>query len=349
MFDNNRSAPVPAGYRPTQGIHTQPPVYFLEDLKGKVLWEAMDPDCCHFLRHVLERRRPDGLQMIFSEVKDHICILMLDWYGSYVIEKLYEVCDNEQMEQVVFSVTSDADVLMAVCLNSRGSKSMKKFIECLRTPEQKSHMISIFQSMTVPLVNHKTGVGVIRHCLYIFPEKQTQIFDVIADNLFEIATTESGAFLLREVLNSQVFPPEIRQHILSEIIENVHRLYLEPFGSRVVLHVITVRLEEGVRDIVARLTGAFACMSVNKYGTWIVNELMEIYKKEYTPQIINEIISSSDFPRVLLHPYGKDIIEHAKKHTTGAVLNSLNHQIALHSDHSRSPCHGENVKPKWKI
>lgn len=122
------------------------------------------------------------------------------------------------------------------------------------TPDQISHMIFIFQRLTVPLVKHEIGVEVIRHCFDIFPAKQTQVFnteshpsftnliisiivivfsqiiDVIADNLFEIATKESGSFLLRDVLRSKVFLLENRQRILSEIIANVHRLSLDPFG-----------------------------------------------------------------------------------------------------------------------
>lgn len=120
MFDNNTSAPVPAGYRPSHPQQPKPAVYFLEELKGKVFWEAMDPNCYHFLCQVLEKRKPEGVQMIFSEVKDQISVLMLDRFGCCVIQKLYEVCDEEQMNQLVFSVTANVDVLMAVCLNSQG-------------------------------------------------------------------------------------------------------------------------------------------------------------------------------------------------------------------------------------
>ncbi|XP_073065191.1 pumilio homolog 12-like isoform X2 [Primulina eburnea] len=347
MLDNNTSAPVPAGYRPTSHLkQPHPAVYFLEELKGKVFWEAMDPNCCHFLHQVLERRKPEGMQMIYSELKDQICVLMLDRFGSYVIQKLYEVCDEEQMNQLVFSVTANVDVLMAVCLNSQGSKSMKKFLDCLMTPEQISHMISIFQRLTVPLVNNEIGVEVIRHCFDIFPAKQTQIINVIADNLFEIATKESGSFLLRDVLNSEVFLLESRQRVLTEIIANVHRLSRDPCGYNVVRCVINYRMQDGVKDIVARLTGTFACMSMTKYATNVVLKLIENYKEEYAPQIIDEIICSSDFSRVLQHPCGKTVLERYKKYSSGTVLKSLNHQIALHSDHLHSHRQGKNILPK---
>ncbi|XP_073145202.1 pumilio homolog 12-like [Henckelia pumila] len=343
MLDDNTLPLVPAGDRRKD---PQPYAYFLEELKGKLFWEAMDTNCSQFLYLVLERRKPEVTQMIFSEVKDQICILMSDRCGSNVVEKLYEVCNEQQMDQLVFSITANVDLLMAVCLHSRGSKSMKKFLQCLVTPDQISHMISIFLGITVPLVNHEIGVGVIRHCLHIFPAKQTQILDVIADNLFEIATWKTGCLLLGDVLGSKVYPLESQQRIVSEIIANVHRLCVTRYGCHVARDVLCFKIQDGVRDIVARLTGTFASLSMNTHASDLVLSLIEKYKEECAPQIINEIICSSDFSRLLLHPDGKDVLEHAKKYSKGAVLKSLNHQIALHSDHSRSPRHGENNPPK---
>lgn len=105
-------------------------------------------------------------------------------------------------------------------------------------------------------------------------------------------------------------------------------------------------MRDGVRDTVARLTEAFNCMSMTKCATNVVLKLIENYKEEYAPQIIDEIICSSDISRVLQHPYGKNVLDSSKKYSTGSVLKSLNHQIALHSDHLHSHRHGKNILPK---
>lgn len=115
------NTPFPAGDRPS--IHHLPPlspIYFSLDWKGKVFWQAMDPLGCQVFHQKLQTRKPEDVQMIFSEVKDQICVLMFDRLGSYVIQKLFEVCDEEQMTQLVSSVTANVRFLKAVCCSSQG-------------------------------------------------------------------------------------------------------------------------------------------------------------------------------------------------------------------------------------
>ncbi|XP_073270855.1 pumilio homolog 12-like [Primulina huaijiensis] len=309
--------------------------YFLEDFKGKVFWKAMDYGSSSFLCEVLERRKPKDIRMIFSEVKDQICMLMFDGYSSSVIIKLAKVCDGQQMNQLVSSVTANVNLLKALCLHPQGSESMQKFLPCLRTPEQITRMISVFSSLTVPFLKDEFGSGVIDYCFHVFPTEETQpIDDVITDNFLEIATNENGSYLLK-VFYSKGFLLECRPRILSEIISNAHHLSHDRFGSHVLVFLIA---SSKMRDlvgggIVARLTGAFASLSINRYASSVVLELMKQYKEEYIPQIVNEIISSPDFSRVLRDPYGKRVLKYAKKYSTETICEILNHQISLHSDH----------------
>ncbi|XP_073017177.1 uncharacterized protein [Primulina eburnea] len=148
----------------------------IEDLKGRVFSEPISQYGCRLLRQKLDERKPEDIQMIFSEVKDHVHTLMSDRFGNSVIQKLFEVCDQDQMSQLVSLFTADRDLLSAVCLEPQGYQSMQKFVECLMAPEQISGMISIFRQITVRLVNNPIGSRVIRHCLEIFPVEETEVF-----------------------------------------------------------------------------------------------------------------------------------------------------------------------------
>lgn len=108
MDVNNTSAHVPAGDGPTD---RQPLIFSLEDLKGNLFSE---------LHKKLQERKPEDVQMIFSAVKDCICKLMVHRLGSSVIQKLFQVCDEEQMNQLVSSITANVSLLMSVCLNPQG-------------------------------------------------------------------------------------------------------------------------------------------------------------------------------------------------------------------------------------
>lgn len=171
MGDNNTSAP---GDRPTI---SPPPVSSLVVLKGKLVSEAMDPYGCEFLHQKLREKKPEDIQIIFSEVKDHICMLMLNRLGSHLLQKLYEVLDEEQMTQLVSSDTADVRLLVYVCLDPQGSQSMQEFMG-LMTPKQIFHMISFLTYFMVPLINHQFGSRIIGHCFNIFPAPadETEVF-----------------------------------------------------------------------------------------------------------------------------------------------------------------------------
>ncbi|XP_075494027.1 putative pumilio homolog 8, chloroplastic isoform X2 [Primulina tabacum] len=191
MAVNHTTVPVSAGDGPTD---RQPPISSLEDLKGNVFSEAMDQYSCQFLHQKLQERRQEDVQMIFSEVKDCICKLMVHRLGSSVIQKLFEVCHEEQMNQLVSSVTANVSLLI--------SESMKKFLDCLVTRKQISHMMAVFSYFTVPLVNNQFGSIVIGHCFRIFPAEETEpILKVIADGSSEIIVNESGSCLIQDLVS----------------------------------------------------------------------------------------------------------------------------------------------------
>lgn len=329
MDVDNTSAHVPAGDGPTD---RQPPIFSLEDLKGNVFSEAMDQYGCQFLHKELQERKPEEVQMIFSEVKDCICKLMVHRLGSSVIQKLFKFCDEEQMNQLVSSITANVSLLMSVCLNPQGSESMKKFLECLMTRKQISHMMTVFSYFTVPLVNNQFGSTVIGHCFHIFPPEETEpILKVIADGCSEIIVNDSGSCLLQDIVSIGSMPESVRR-ILAVIMSDVYGLSKKQFGHRLVEHVIGFERPGLIQDILVRLTGALDILSKDKYASSVVKKLMEASKQKYAPQIIDEIISSPNLLSIVVDPCGNSVIQTAKKCSKGTVRKTLNNLICQHSE-----------------
>ncbi|XP_075520531.1 putative pumilio homolog 7, chloroplastic isoform X1 [Primulina tabacum] len=294
-----------------------------------------------YLRLILRHRKLEDIQLIFSELKDQICPLMFNRFGASVILDLCEVCDEQQMNQLVSSLTADAHLLMLVCLNSNGHEAVLFLLACLRTPKQKSDVIYALQPLVAQLVNHQFGSGFIGVILRIFREtaKETQpILDAIADIFFEMTTNLHGSLLLRELLDSKVFLLESRPSILPKLIADVHQLSHHPYGSVVLEGVIRIGMQDVQRDIVAQLRGDFALMSMHEDARIVVLALIMESKEELAPQIYNEIASSPYFSRVLQDPFGKRVIERA-----WTCTKKTSHEILPVPD-----LHEENVWPKKK-
>lgn len=92
----------------------------LDDWKGELFWKAIDRHDYKYLCLILQHRKPEDIQSIFLELKDQICPLMFDRFGTSVIIDLCLVCDEQQMNQLVSSLTADTHLLMLLCLSSKG-------------------------------------------------------------------------------------------------------------------------------------------------------------------------------------------------------------------------------------
>ncbi|XP_073142576.1 pumilio homolog 11-like [Henckelia pumila] len=332
IFPINSSTPAPAGYRLLSNcLPTLQPNSSSADLKGKLIWTAMDPYGFRLLVDKLQNGKPEDIRSIFLGLKDGIYILMCDSFGSYVSQKLFQVCDEEQLTQLVSSVTSNVSLLMALCRNSRGSESVKKFLDCLKTPKQISEVMSVFLQHTVSLVNHRISSGVVSHCFHMFPiprEETELILDVITDNFWEIATNQRGSGFLLEILDPKVFRLESRPRIISAVIENAYQLSQHPFASNLVRRVIYLGMHDVVRDIVVKLRPGFYSLSMVKHGNCVAIALMKKaraikYKEKCPPQFIYDLIIDSDLWKAHLGPYYKYDLQCAEECTVGTLCDAL--------------------------
>ncbi|XP_073147508.1 pumilio homolog 12-like isoform X2 [Henckelia pumila] len=321
MDVDNPSPPVAAGDGPTNSS--------LENLRGKVFSEAAMDECsCEFLHQKLQEKKPEDIQMILSEVKDCICDLMIHRWGSYVIQKLFHVCDEEQMNQLVSLITANVSLLMSVCLHPQGSESMKKFLECLITQKQISYMIAVFSYFTVPLVENQFGSVVVGHFFRIFPAEDTEpILKVIADDCSEIIVEDSGSRLLQDIMTKDCSSRGSVKHIITVMFLNIFDLSLEQFGNRLVQHVIGFEMPHLTERIVSKLTGVFDILSRDLYGSEVVKKLMEASDNKYAPQIIDELLSSDELPGLVVDPCGNSVLQTAKKYSKGTVCKTLNDLI----------------------
>lgn len=90
------------------------------DLSGKIASLAKDQYGCRFFQRALEVEPKEFIDLIFSEVLQHVAHLMLDPYGNYVIQKLVEVCSEDQRTQILLLWTKNPFLFVTLCLHSRG-------------------------------------------------------------------------------------------------------------------------------------------------------------------------------------------------------------------------------------
>ncbi|KAM0028623.1 putative armadillo-like helical, pumilio domain-containing protein [Helianthus debilis subsp. tardiflorus] len=284
----------------------------LKELRGKICMVAKDQEGCQFLQTKCEGGKPEDIEMIFNEIKDHIFELMTDASMNYLAQKLFKVCNERQMTHIVVSVISDDNNLTNICLNSHGygTRAMQKLIELLKSAEDRSLMVSALRRITLTLTKNTNGHHVIQHCLKSFNVDEVQpILNVVADNCLDIATDKSGCCVLQLcVLHAD---EASKERLMTEIIENALDLSEHPYGNYVVQHILGMQIPEVTAHILKKLAGNFVNLAMNKYASNVVEKCVKDAPDDLSTPIIREIINSPNFLGLIQHPFGNYVAQSA--------------------------------------
>ena len=94
----------------------------LEGMRGHLASAARDKCGCRFLQMMIDDGTPEEIEMILSEVKDHMHELMTHHFGNYLIQKFFEArtLNEKQIDRILYSIIQDERQLKHVCINDHG-------------------------------------------------------------------------------------------------------------------------------------------------------------------------------------------------------------------------------------
>lgn len=116
----NMSPPSLPGYPEVHHRKQRCSLLNLDDLMGKIISFATDQTGCRILQHSLNFWTTEELEVVLSEVIDSMSYLLKNQSASYLIQKLFSVCSDEQKLRIVLALTRTPFELVYICLNSFG-------------------------------------------------------------------------------------------------------------------------------------------------------------------------------------------------------------------------------------
>ncbi|OMO78854.1 hypothetical protein CCACVL1_14084 [Corchorus capsularis] len=278
------------------------------DLRGRFLALSKDQYGCRFLQKAIAEASKEEIDMIFMEVIDHVGELMMDPFGNYVVQKVVEVCTEEQMNRVLVKITEDRLRLANICVNSHGSRALQKLLENLTTQQQISKFMSALSPCAVALTKDMTGHRVIQYCLKNFSEEDNKyLLNEVAYNCYQIATDKCGCCALQQCVDHT--KGKARSHLVREIIANALLLAEDQYG----------------------------------YGSNVVEKCLTESEEKYSTKIIVELLGSPIVSRLLVDPFGNYVMQKALSVSKGVVYHALENLVRENWEMMRSHVYG-----KWE-
>ncbi|KAK2385457.1 pumilio [Trifolium repens] len=313
--------------------------------KGKVVAMAMDPCDCKYLQEKIEEGNPIYVELILSEVKDYLHMLMTDPVGKDLIQRILDTRRSitwQQMDFVVFLIISNDQKLIDVCMDNHGTWVMQVMLENITRPFMKVAVVYAMKRITAALMKNFNGSHVIVQCVKLFPpELQKIILDEVARNCVDIATDKVGCSVIQKCFDYS--GRTAIQLLVFRIIIYSMLLAESPYGNYVVQYVIKMEIPFANKLMIAELRGNFVRLSMNKYSSNVVEDLLRYSNKIDVDVIVEEIIKSPHILNILQDPYGNFVAQRALEYTQGHLRGKLSHLIRSYSTELHSHPYGKNV------
>ncbi|KAF6147561.1 hypothetical protein GIB67_014680 [Kingdonia uniflora] len=291
-------------------MQQQPEFISMEQLKGHVMKMTNDQKGCRFLEKKFEEGKKEDIEMIFSELKEGISELMMNPFGDCLVQKLFEACDEENITEILRSVSRGKYGIVSICLDSNGSRAVQKLLERFT-----SHHIAWFlSSLGSPgvkiLSKDNNGHRIIQNCLRYFSYSDNKyLFYKIASNCVDIATNRHGCCVIQKSLEHS--HGETRGCILKGIIDSAVALSQDEYGNYVVQFVLGLKRDHIKEDILKQLEGHFVMLSMQKFSSNVVERLLLDLAPDQSKEIVKEIINSPDVLMVIQSAFGNYVIQSA--------------------------------------
>ncbi|KAK8659334.1 hypothetical protein V6N13_029539 [Hibiscus sabdariffa] len=104
----------------------------LTEACGFIYLIAKDQHGCRFLQKLFDEGILEDVKLIFKEIYDHVVELMMNPFKNYLMQKMLEVCNEEQRLQILLVSTKEPMQLVRIFLNTHGTRVMQKLIETLK-------------------------------------------------------------------------------------------------------------------------------------------------------------------------------------------------------------------------
>ncbi|KAJ4875375.1 Pumilio-like protein 12 [Raphanus sativus] len=321
----------------------QPPKFFsLAEAREKIYYMAKDQHGCRFLQRKFAEGDENDIEMIFNEIIDYLSELMVDPFGNYLVQKLLEVCNDDQRMQIVCSITRKPGLLIKIACDMHGTRVIQKIVETVKRQEEISVIVSALRHGIVTLMKNVNGNHVVQRCLqYLLPYCKKILFGAAITHCVELATDRHGCCVLQKCIGH--FEGEQKDRLVLEIISNSLLLSQDPFGNYALQYVFQLHLEWAINEILEQLEGNYTELSMQKCSSNVVEKCLTLADDKHQARIIRELVTYGRLDQVMLDPYGNYVIQAALKQSKGTLHGLLVDAIKIYTSSLRTNSYGKKV------
>ncbi|XP_076959572.1 putative pumilio homolog 7, chloroplastic [Bidens hawaiensis] len=314
----------------------------LGDVKGFIYMFAKEQNRCRFIQSVFDEENPKHVEMVFNETIGHVNELMVNPFGNYLIQKLLEVCNEEQRMCVLMEVTREPRELVRISLNTHGTRAVQKLIETVKLGKQIKMVVAALEPGFLALIKDLNGNHVIQRCLQCLSNEDNKfIFEAAAKFCVDIATHQHGCCVLQRCINHST--GKHQERLILEISSNGLLLAQDAFGNYVVQSILELQSPSAVSMLTSQFEGSYVHLATQKFSSHVVEKCLLVLDDHLRSRVIRELLASLRFEQLLQDPHANYVVQTALRVAEDSLHNSLVKAIESHKAISRNSPYSKRI------
>ncbi|XP_072977622.1 uncharacterized protein [Typha angustifolia] len=314
-----------------------------EDVVGpKIHILAKDQKGCCYLQRVLTEGTAEDIEVVFIGVIDHFVGLMTDPIGNYLVQKLIEVCTEDQRTHIVYEITRTPGELISLSCDKHGTRPVQRIIETIRRPEQICLLVSALSLDVYSLMKDVNGSHVSQLCLkHLLPEHSGFLLDSATAHCFDLAKDRQGCCVLQKCISHS--SNEKKHQLISALTTRALILSEDRYGNYVIQYILGQEIPWATAKILNQLDGHYGILSLQKYSSNVVEKCLCLAGDARRVKILQELLHDPSLLQILLGEYGNYVIQSALKISKGPLYDAFVDAIKPHVPVLRNSPYGRRV------
>ncbi|KQJ86694.1 hypothetical protein BRADI_4g07178v3 [Brachypodium distachyon] len=288
---------------------------------------------------------PEEAKMIFDGIIEQISELMVDPFGKYLVQKLLQKCDGQQMMHIICEITKLPGQLIQVACDMHGSFVVRKMINRINTPAEAYMIVSSLSPGAVTLMMDAHGSYLAQRCLEkLSPQNKKFLLDAAIKYCFGLARGCHSCRILNLCIDNA--NEDQRDELLYNITSRSSALDLSrhQYGNYVIQHILGLKVMWATDNILDQLEGHNGYLSMQQCSSNVVEKCIKAAQQPRRLKIIQDLINYPKLHHLLHDMYGNYVIQTALRQCENDTLcAALIGAIEEHAASLRKNVYGKRI------
>ncbi|KAG6818099.1 hypothetical protein H0H87_000003 [Tephrocybe sp. NHM501043] len=310
----------------------------LRDIYGYAVEFSGDQHGSRFIQQKLGTATSEEKQTIFDEiVPANAATLMIDVFGNYVIQKLFE--HGTQLQKVRLAQEMEGRI-ESLSSQTYGCRVVQKAIECV-LPDQQASFVKELEPHVLRCVKDPNGNHVIQKLIERVSPENLGFIHIFRSNVYDLATHPYGCRVLQRCLEHH--SEEYSRPLMDDLLKYAMSLMQDQYGNYVMQYVLEKGKPHDKVLVISKLTGQILVLARHKYASNVVEKAFVSADTETRRKLIDEILvvrpdGVTPITGMMKDQYANYVLQRAMIMSVGeqkeALFNKVTPQVQSMRKHS---------------